>query len=272
METILYADVLFLINFSMDYLSLYAAARLLSLPTKLWRLLAGAALGGIYGVISVMLLWQGIGGATLTFFISCGMVLLSFGGCDSGRGFFRAVFSVWGIGALIGGFMTVFSGMLPGAAPYSAAGDIPVAALAVILFVRLAARRGGRGYAEISFTYGENTYTGRALVDSGNLLTDPISGLPVVLIRESDARRFAGGEVDGKFAGVMPQGLGLSPGVRAVPLRTVTDVRILYGFLCNSLIIRKGKRTCRRSAVICIDKQSPGGYGGCGVLLPAALL
>lgn len=272
METVLYADVLFLINFSMDYLSLYAVSRLLALPSRAWRMLAGAVLGGLYGVLSVVFFIQGLVGATITFFVSCGMVLITFGRCDSVRGLFRAVLSVWGIGALIGGFMTLFSGMFHGEAPHNTDADIPAAVLAVILFVRTAARRRGRGYAEISFSYGENTYSGRALIDSGNLLTDPISGLPVVLIRASDARTFAGNEVDGKFAGVLSGGIGLSPGVRAVPMRGVADTRILYGFLCDKLCIRQGKRTVCRSAVICVDRHSPRGYGECGVLLPAALL
>ena len=272
MDTVLYADVLFLINFSMDYLSLYAVSRLLALPSRTWRMLAGAALGGMYGVLSVVFFFQGLVGAMITFFVSCGMVFITFGRCDSVRGFFRAVLSVWGIGALIGGFMTLFSGMFHGEAPHDTDADIPAAVLAVILFIRMAARRRGRGYADVSLSYGENTYSGRALIDSGNLLTDPISGLPVVLIRASDARTFAGNEVDGKFAGVMPSRIGLSPGVRAVPIRGVADTRILYGFLCDKLRIRQGKRTVCRSAVICVDRQSPRGYGECGVLLPAALL
>lgn len=272
METILYADVLFLINFSMDYLSLYAASRLLTMPSKTWRMLAGAILGGMYGVLSVIYFLQGFIGALSTFFISCGMVFIAFGRCDSLRGFFRTVLCVWGIGALIGGFMTLFSGMFRRDASYTSDADIPAAVLAVILFVRMAAKRGGRGYADVSFSYGENTYTGRALIDSGNLLTDPISGLPVVLIRASDARTFAGNEVDGKFAGVMSDRIGLSPGVRAVPVRGVTDTRILYGFLCHNLCIRQGRRMVCRSAVICVDRQSNQGYGGCGVLLPSALL
>lgn len=272
MEGVLYADVLFLINFSMDYLSLYAAARLLALPAKTLRMIAGAILGGIYGVLAVIFFWQGIGGAILTFIMFCGIVFVVFGGCGVVGEFLRAVFSVWGIGALIGGFMTLFSSMFHSETSYSSGADIPAAVFAVILFVRMATRRGGRGYAEVSFHYGENTYSGRALIDSGNLLTDPLSGLPVVLIRASDARTFAGNEVDGKFAGVMPEGMGLSPGVRAVPVHSVTDRRILYGFLCDAVCIRRGKRTVHRSAVICVDRNSTASYGGCGILLPAALL
>lgn len=272
METVLYADVLFLINFSMDYLSLFAAARLLALPTKTKRMLAGAALGGIYGVLATAMAWQGILGALTAFLASCAMGWIAFGRCGGRGGFFRAVFSVWGIGALLGGFMTVFSGLFQGSVPYSAGADFPVAIAAAILFVRLLCRRGGRGYAEVSFSYGENGYTGRALIDSGNLLRDPISALPVVLIRASEARAFAGGEVDGKFAGIMPDGIGLSPGVRAVPMRGADGTRILYGFLCREVHIRRGGKSVCRSAVICVDRAAGDGYGGCGVLLPASLL
>ena len=271
METVLYADVLFLINFSMDYLSLYAVARLLALPTKTVRILTGAALGGIYGVASVLLSLRGIIGMLLAFFVSCGMARIAYGHPDSLRGFLRAVFSVWGIGATIGGGMTLISGFFHGTAAYASYMDYPAVIAAVVLFVRMLARRGGRGYAEISFAYGENRYTGRALVDSGNLLRDPLSGLPVILIRSSDARTFAGGEVDGKFAGHFGERAGMSPGIRAVPVHGTDGCHILYGFLCPEIQIRKGKHPVTRSAVICVDRMS-GDYGGCGVLLPASLL
>jgi stage II sporulation protein GA (sporulation sigma-E factor processing peptidase) len=271
METVLYADVLFLINFSMDYLALFAAARLLSLPAKTGGMLMGAVLGGVYGVLATVYSWQGIFGALAAFAVSCAMVRVAGGRPDSFGGFLRAVFSVWGIGALIGGIMTLIGGSFHGTAAYASYMDYPAVIAAVVVFVRMLLRRGGRGFAEISFSYGENTYAGRALVDSGNLLTDPISGLPVVLIRASDARTFAGGEVDGKFAGAFGDSMGLSPGIRAVPVHGVDGCRILYGFLCPEMRVQKGKRSLRRSAVICVDRSTKD-FGGCGVLLPASLL
>jgi len=49
-ETVLYADVLFLINFSMDFLSLYAAGAFLSLRRSVGRMSAAAAIGAVYAV------------------------------------------------------------------------------------------------------------------------------------------------------------------------------------------------------------------------------
>ena len=51
-----YADVLFLVNFSLDYVSLYLTSRLMSLPTRTWRLCVGAAVGAVYAVCA--LFWQ----------------------------------------------------------------------------------------------------------------------------------------------------------------------------------------------------------------------
>ena len=48
MQIDVYADVLFLINFSMDYLCLYITARVLHRKMTLWRILSASALGGIY--------------------------------------------------------------------------------------------------------------------------------------------------------------------------------------------------------------------------------
>ena len=50
-----YADLLFLVNFSMDFLCYYLCARLLRRPLSLWRGIAASALGGIYAVAVLFL-------------------------------------------------------------------------------------------------------------------------------------------------------------------------------------------------------------------------
>lgn len=46
-----YADLTFLVNFIMDFMILWATAKLSRKPLKYWRFAAVAALGGIYGII-----------------------------------------------------------------------------------------------------------------------------------------------------------------------------------------------------------------------------
>ena len=52
MELYLYADVLFLVNFTMDFLTLFIAASLTRRKIKTLRLSASSAVGAMYGVAS----------------------------------------------------------------------------------------------------------------------------------------------------------------------------------------------------------------------------
>ena len=50
-----YVDLLFLINFSMDYLCLYICAKVLHRKANLPKMLISSAIGGIYSVVSIFL-------------------------------------------------------------------------------------------------------------------------------------------------------------------------------------------------------------------------
>ena len=271
-EAVLYADVLFLIDFSMDFLSLYAAGSLLSLRLSVWRMSLAAVLGSLYAVTVTALRiggWIGAAGALL---LSALMAWIAFGAQGSVGSFLRITAAVWGCGALLGGAVTLLSGLLGGMFPGGGFSDIlPAAAAAVWGFLRLIRGRIGRGIAFLRIPYGENVYECRGLIDSGNLLTDPLSALPVILITAREARHFAGDEADGKFRGVPAADASVRGGVRVVPVRRGSDTKLLYGFLCPAVSIRRGKRSVCRRAVVCVDHDADN-YGGCEALLPASLL
>ena len=56
----IYGDVLFLINFSMDFLSLFITGKIMHLKMNKWRLLASATVGGVYGVASLFFPLDGV--------------------------------------------------------------------------------------------------------------------------------------------------------------------------------------------------------------------
>ena len=96
LETVLYADVLFAINLSMDFISLWAAALLGCKPRRALRMSAAAALGGIYAVVSIVAgihgLWQYISAAGASFI----MCLISFGKCGGLRGLLKQSAPIFG--------------------------------------------------------------------------------------------------------------------------------------------------------------------------------
>ena len=270
METVLYADILFLIDFSMDYLSLYAAARLLSLRTSIWRTVIAAALGGLYGIAAVLFGLDGLPGTLCAVGVSVLLSLIAFGKSGGRRDLMRASVTVWGCGALLGGVMTAFSSLF-GTAIVQGGGDILCAGAAVFFaFVRFSKRKFARGTAEIKLTRGERVWQGSALIDSGNLLTDPIGGYAVILLRVKEARELLGEDADTLYKGDISK---IGVGVRAVPMRTADGTRLLYGFLCRDVGICRGHRRQMRTAVVCVDHAAAeSGYGGCAALLPASLV
>ena len=51
MGQIVYADLLFLVNFTMDFLCFFVTARILCRPFKVWRCCIASVLGGVYSVV-----------------------------------------------------------------------------------------------------------------------------------------------------------------------------------------------------------------------------
>ena len=271
-EAVLYADVLFFINFSMDYLSLYAAGRLLSYSPRAWRVMLAAAAGALYGTAAAALLWNGWIGAGGAAACAAAMTAIAFGISEGMRSFLRTTFAVWGCGALLGGAMTLAAGLIGPSPVMGGYADMAAAVPAVLFFFTHLSRRAlSRGYAQVCIPCGENVCDSRALIDSGNLLTDPLSGVPVILMCASEARRLVGDEADGRFRGRFSPDGAMRGGVRVIPVQGTEGTRLLYGFFCAEVTVRRGRRVCRRQAVICVDHGTES-YGGCGVLLPAVLV
>ena len=55
METVLYGDILFIINFSMDFLTLFVTGKILHLKTSIASMLLASSVGAVYAIASVML-------------------------------------------------------------------------------------------------------------------------------------------------------------------------------------------------------------------------
>ena len=204
--TVIYVDTLFLLNALVDYLLLLASARLAGEPLSRPRFLLGAALGGLYAAgiflpglgflarppcrlaaAAVMVLaafWNSrrlLRQTVIFFALSCalgGGVLAV--GLLGGRGL-----------SLRGGVL--YSGMDLTILLLSAAGCYALLTLAL----RGAARHTGPGgeLLTVRLTLGARSLALTALADTGNTLSDPVTGRPVV-VAEGEA-----------LEGLLPAGL-----------------------------------------------------------------
>ena len=195
--TVIYVDTLFLLNTMVDYLLLLASARLAGEPLARLRFALGAVLGGLYAV-AIFLPGMGFlarplcrGAAAVL------MVLLAFWrsrrllrqvliflalACAFGGGVL-AVELLGGQRLALGGGV-LYSGMDLKIVLLSAAGCYGL----LTLVFRGIGRHGGPSgeLTRVRLTLGERQVELTGLVDTGNTLTDPATGRPV-LVAEADS-------------------------------------------------------------------------------------
>lgn len=190
---VVYGDLLFLINFSMDFLCFYLCCLLLhrKLPTA--RACIASCMGGAYSVLALFLRVEGI----LAFLIDISVLVLMclcvyFTKESKARQIFRAVVLYLAVSALLGGVMTalfsLFNEMDILADGFDTGEGVDVWVFALLAVVgSVFTMRGGRLFRSSSKREVRLEFEGesgacvlRALVDSGNLATEPISGRSVV--------------------------------------------------------------------------------------------
>lgn len=193
-ETEVYVDLYFLVNASMDLLCLAMTASILHRAVKRWRLFLAALLGGGWAVGVLLLGIDGASGVVPDLLMAVLLAAVAFAE-KNGRitRLLRDAGAYALLSALLGGLMTVLYRFLNRL-------ELPLEALqgdglSAWMFAILAAvagfftLRGGRLFRRsgavrdvgLEITVEGRTAVLRALVDSGNLLTDPLDGRSVVL-------------------------------------------------------------------------------------------
>ena len=205
-EQTIYGDILFAVNFSMDFLALDLTAAIMKLKFSFKRVLFAALLGGGYGVLAAVVRL----GLVLELFslavVGVLMCLFAFG-WDGWLLFLKKMLFFLSVNLLLGGGMTalyswfnylgaeqdlLIFGQLETVQeqlPFSlfVMGAVAVALIS-ILFGRLLARRRSIRRATLVLEHEGRQAVLNALEDSGNLLVEPFSGEPVVIIGKSAAR------------------------------------------------------------------------------------
>ena len=180
---IVYIDTLLFLNFAVNYLLLLATAKISCLPISRWRIAGGAFLGATYAVLSVLPQFGFFLLAPMRIVSGVFMVLLVFGGQKS---LLRLSLIFFAVSAAFGGMIFALSLMAEDFVP-SSGFAFPVSMQVLIasfllcygaitlVFQRMGRNTGQKLIALKIVRDGKNVSLS-ALVDTGNSLTDPISG------------------------------------------------------------------------------------------------
>ncbi len=188
MQTV-YIDMLFLINFAVDYLALVLTAKICAVPIARPRAALGAVLGAGY---SAMVFFEPFYFMTHPAVkIACGilMALTVFGGKSR---FWRPCLVFFAVSAAFGGAVLASAYFSGGSVNLN--GEISNVTLKILvfsfalsyavfslIFKRSARNAEGGGIAEVTVELGERRVKFKALCDTGNSLSDPITGKGVAV-------------------------------------------------------------------------------------------
>lgn len=295
MEVEVYADLLFLINAGMDGLCLLLTGRLLHRRVKSWRVVLGAVLGGMYAVAA--LLFPDIGQA-FSLLADIGMCLVMCGAVfgEGREGGIKRLFRTAGVYFLLsmalGGIMTALYHLLNRAGVASllsalsdGGGDGLGSWLFLLLVLvggtvslwggRMVRRSRAMRVCTVTVELDGRRVTLRGLVDSGNLLRDPIGGRVVICAEGEALGLILSPSLAAVLGGMSPQAVKLSPAdarrMRVIPAGTATGAGILYGFLPDGITVtaegeREGRKVDAVVAVTAIPTE------GVEALIPSELM
>ncbi len=269
-ETIvIYADILFLINFSLDFLCLFITGRLLNREGKLLRQLAAALVGGLYSFLPYIIEFPVAISLPLNLLAGTLICFIAFGWQNIKK--FGIVFGSFMVSsALLGGLITSIYGITnqysDGIYRETDATSFfiicVISALVALSYGLICRRKIHTSSAEIKISMGEKTVRMRLLADSGNLVTEPFSALPVIVV--------ASCALPHPFD--MPESEVFPLPIRIIPYRTGSGGSCFFGFRPDSIeLILPAKKPKKIDAFIGIDTQNKS-YSGYDGIIPTSII
>lgn len=275
---ILYIDIYFLINLTVDMLSLYFASIVSKAPTNKIRLFSVSAILSIIASVSVLFEKNPV--AAMLFFLLSSVISFAFS--ISRTSFVRRVrfFAFFMITLMLfGGIVNLVFGILSNYIPDEVYDTVDrrflVLSLTILLCIAiikmvcaLFASENNTKMIRVKLELMGRKIFVDSLVDSGNLLKDPIDLTPVMLLKSKCAEELLPDGVPSVDSAVTSY---LGKYIRLIPIKRNGKCEIEVGIRTESAsVFEKGRETEIKLTFI-IDKEG-GSFGGYQGLIPAAAL
>ncbi|HHW41539.1 MAG TPA: sigma-E processing peptidase SpoIIGA [Syntrophomonadaceae bacterium] len=292
----IYVDILFIVNFVMDYIALWATARLSQIRCVPWRLATAACLGSCY---SIFVLLPGLGFLTafwVKFLVSLLMLVVAFIPFHIKK-FGRVLLYFYLIAFTMGGTVLGFIYLMSNFSINPSFSNLPIPYLWLALGLGIAILLGKWGVPSLKKSFlrdllrvpviikvGGRELKITGLVDTGNQLVDPLTGAPVVIVEHEVIAPYlppntrdlfgAGGELEvAKLSSSFREDGEVLP-FRLIPFTTIGKHHgMLVGFKPEEITILAGDQEIRNTnVVICLYNRRLSPRGAYRALIHPDLL
>lgn len=281
---IVYLDVFFMINFFMDYIIILITSKIAGIKKRKIRELIGAAFGALYSVIVIKPLTNHLLNVTLiNIMVAALMVLISFGFINLAVYIknvillFTVSFTLSGIinylyySTIIGRYVkNVLSGnsnKVVNARKFILVSVLAYILLNVVIKIIFIIRKDIELYYDIKITFNGKSVVTKGMYDTGNTLTEPISGKMVHIAEYEILKPLLEGDEKAKEnLCVIPfhsigEDNGIMYGIRADEMVILVDDK--PEFLYNPVIgIHKGSVSKKGNYSVILNRETFDGING----------
>ena len=269
MEKIVYLDVLFFLDFGCDLITVCLTSRLCRIKTKFSRAVAGSVLGALFEVL-LTLFFERIVSFVFGVPVAAIMSLIAFGK-SSVPELLRRTAVMWSSACLLYGAVASLFTFICSAAGIkgriAAAVACAIAVPLVFAVSRIRRDKGERKSAFLRFSVCGVTVGVLCLVDSGNLLTEPVSGDPVVFVASSSASNLPRDVVEYLLLGSGEPPPSIASKLRVIPAKTLVGAGMFRAFRPDDLFVNGTER----SAYISLRDAEKGSFSTYDGVLPPSL-
>lgn len=229
-----YLDLVVVLNFLVDFLLLVGTNRLAGFPACAGRCALAGVLGAAYAVACLMRNFWFLGSGFWRLVFLGLMAVIAFGVDRSAlrRGVLFVLLSM------------ALGGIAQGIGDGSFGAIILGAAVLCLLCALGFQGKLGRQYLPVELIFGDRRYAVRVLRDTGNMLSDPLTGQPVLVVGEIAAEALLGLTPAQLSSPVETVAAGVVPGLRLIPYRAVGQSSGMLLAVRMEARIGKRKESC----------------------------
>ena len=272
---VIYGDVLFLLDAAADVLLLAAVHRFTGRHLTVARCFFGAAVGAAGSVFITVCGFPAPVTAALSLLLSGIMLTAAFGTKGGWRSFGRLTALLWGAGLFSGGAATFLAARISPDGGRAGAFLAIAAGLGCLLgLFRVLRWQVRHKSARLSVVIGDGTAVTEALCDTGHLLTEPTSGLPVVFLAAECGTGLLPDEWIAALCESDSEGIVSLPDAvqhRLMPicLRSVSGASFVWGIRADFCSVTVGRKECPFDGYVVFRRGDGRFFGGMGAVIPA---